>query len=676
MKTHRHAILILLAAAFAVTSSAQAQTTLLETDFQSHATGAATDASLNAVGVTTGGTWTLNTGRDATYTIEEDTAGSVGDKAVLMDDGTTSGTVAFATLELTSAADFGIDPATIHFTTVARRAGGGRDLLFEFLGRDSSHNEVVAANIRWNYTDPAMGEISFNGATALATNWNTFSEWNADAASTHLREVSAVFSASTVTLDFGGPVPLTSGPVAVLNGATVFTGLRVSSVGSAATVGLYLDDITVTGTAASPPPPMVTYSEFHYRGLADGDDTVPDLIRVYLPPSDMTGVETRPAILMIHGGNWTTGTLSQFYAFCNDLAEMGFVTATANYRLEGTNNKESGVADVRLATIWLESKAADFGFDDGRIILGGGSAGGHLATMVALHSRDPDQTSYNLSDVSVPALILFNPAYHVDETTSGSREIDPELQLARLLDNGRLPPPAIHFFGNYDPWRTPLVFLDASNADQQGKGRALPFIESCRQAGAESELWYAVGGTHGFFNATEWRERCIDATDDFLRGLAIIPAGEPPASYSHPELPFVLATAIHPWRLQWFKNEFAAGNADDSANPDGDMFDNFGEFALGRNPLVADWAAPLGFDPVSTSLTLNFSRRQHSYAFDDPAAVVELQTTITLATDLWEPVTLLPEYVVETTDGVETLAVPANTAEPARFYRLEIRSVP
>jgi hypothetical protein len=52
------------------------------------------------------------------------------------------------------------------------------------------------------------------------------------------------------------------------------------------------------------------------------------------------------------------------------------------------------------------------------------------------------------------------------------------------------------------------------------------------------------------------------------------------------------------------------------------------------------------------------------------------KTTITLATDLWEPVTLLPEYVVETTDGVETLAVPANTAEPARFYRLEIRSVP
>jgi hypothetical protein len=280
----------------------------------------------------------------------------------------------------------------------------------------------------------------------------------------------------------------------------------------------------------------------------------------------------------------------------------------------------------------------------------------------------------------VPALVLFNPAYDVSETSgTSSLRVDPERQLAEMVAASQLPPPTINFFGSYDPWRTPVVFTGSSNVSVQGMGRGLKFIDACRQAGSKAELWYAVGEAHGFFSAPKWRERCIFAMDAFLNGLGIIPASPAPSSFAHPELPFVLGTDIHPWRLQWFGNEFATGVAADNANPDGDQFDNFTEFALGTNPTVADSsAAPLVLDPAGITPTLRFSRRQHTYAFGDPAAVVELLTTTTLGPGCsWLPVTIYPQDVVGTNGEIELLNIPLDRkSDPTRFFRLRIRSYP
>lgn len=653
----------ILTAIFSVLATPLQATEVFSTAFASLADGAVTQTDLDSA--TTGGTWFLKTDRGASFTIQD----SSGDKALLLDDPDltgNSGEIQFGTATLTTPIDLATQAATWTFRTATRRTGPDRSLRFQFL---NAAGTSVAAQLDWTST----GTITLN--TNQASDASAFVFQNPwDAASTNVRDVSVHFSGGTITATFGG-VSLVG---TVINGVADIGRLRVSSSGSSvSTRGVFLNDLSVTTT------PVET-NDFHYRGLTAGDpDYDRDLIRVFVPPSGVTGAETRPAILMFHGGGWGTGSLSQFEAFCQSLADMGFVTATANYRYSSNtaanayaDKKELCIADARLATAWLEARAAFFGFADGRIILGGGSAGGHLATMVALQPEE--LAAVAAGPLSIPALLLFNPAYDVSETSgAASLRVDPERQLAELVAANLLPPPAIHLFGNYDPWRTPATFTNATQATEQGIGRALPFIEACRQADAQAELWYAVGQAHSFFNATEWLERCIVAIDDFLTGLGITPVNTPPSSFDHPELPFVLGTAIHPWRLQWFRNEFATGNAADDANPDADAFDNFTEFALGTHPLVANLTAPLGFDPAVGTPTLRFSRRQYSYAFADPASVVELRSSTTLAPGSWETLPIKPEHIVGTTDGIETLAVPLDTtADPARFYRLEIRPYP
>lgn len=644
------------------------------TDFSSLAAGSVTATDLNSV--TTGGVWFLNTSRGASFEIQED---GTGDKAILGDDpGGNGGTINFMALTVSAGnqVDLTTNIATFDFRVGTRRTGNNKGIRYEFLNQAGN---AVIGTLDWNHNgnelvlnDGAVDEDSVTqttGAGGEAFSGSFLGSWNSTAE--EVQNVSVEFSGSTVTATFGSETLSAS----FLNSATDVGRVRVWTTGTAtAAKGAFLDEVTLT-TAPAPPLP---YTDYHYRGLTSGDpDYVRDLIRVFLPPAGLTGVENRPAILMFHGGGWGSGSSVQFDSFCQKLADMGFVVATANYRYSSHSTastfpdpKERCIVDARLATAWLAGKAADFGFAPDQIMLGGGSAGGHIATMVAL--MPDDLTAVAAAPVSIPALLLFNPAYHESEASgANSLRVDPERQLAALVADGSLPPPAIHFFGNFDKWRIPSLFINASGATENGIGRALPFIDACREVGAEAELWYALGEGHSFFNATNWLERCITEIDPFLTSLGIAPGEPVPAAFAHPERPLELATDLHAWRLEWFLNEAATGDATDDSNPDGDPFDNFTEFALGTSPLAADLPVPLNFDPATT--TLRFSRRTHTYTFADPVTAVDLQWSPDLSVDSWLPFTIPPGSVVETTGNIESLAVPIDPdSAAARFFRLAI----
>ena len=226
------------AAISALTLTTAQAASLLTTDFDSHATAAATNASLNDV--TSGGTWSLNTGRaDTTYSVVAD----VTDKALLLDDSanTTSGTNEFATLNLNSAATFTTDAATFATRLRPRRTGGNRDLFFEFL----SGSDVVASVLWENDGDvsEANDSVYFNGSGTSSGNLNYVSTGSWDEDNSNVHDLSAVFSGSNVTLNLGG---VSSGSISVLNSATTVTGFRISSEGSSATDGVFFDDISIT----------------------------------------------------------------------------------------------------------------------------------------------------------------------------------------------------------------------------------------------------------------------------------------------------------------------------------------------------------------------------------------------------------------------------------------------
>jgi len=118
-------------------------------------------------------------------------------------------------------------------------------------------------------------------------------------------------------------------------------------------------------------------------GEADG---VPLLLDVYRPAGQGGPL---PIVVYLHGGGWMVGTRTdREYQRTVPLAAHGFIVVSADYRLSGVAKFPAPLNDARRALLWLKSRAADLGGDAGRIAVSGGSAGAHLAALLALAGPD------------------------------------------------------------------------------------------------------------------------------------------------------------------------------------------------------------------------------------------------------------------------------------------------
>lgn len=108
-------------------------------------------------------------------------------------------------------------------------------------------------------------------------------------------------------------------------------------------------------------------------------------IRVYA--SEHGGI--RSALIYFHGGGFVFGNLDTHDAACRAIAkESGAVVISVDYRLAPEHKFPAAVEDSYAATIWVAQNAAELGIDRGCISVGGDSAGGNLATVVAIRCRD------------------------------------------------------------------------------------------------------------------------------------------------------------------------------------------------------------------------------------------------------------------------------------------------
>jgi acetyl esterase/lipase len=110
---------------------------------------------------------------------------------------------------------------------------------------------------------------------------------------------------------------------------------------------------------------------------------------LYEPVAD-SGRTGRPAILAIHGGAWRGGDKAWGRQIAEAFCPFGYVVISINYRLAGRpgGTWPAQIEDVRNALKHVRANARYYGVDPDRIASLGMSAGGHLATMVALRD-DP-----------------------------------------------------------------------------------------------------------------------------------------------------------------------------------------------------------------------------------------------------------------------------------------------
>ena len=220
-------------------------------------------------------------------------------------------------------------------------------------------------------------------------------------------------------------------------------------------------------------------------------------VRAYRPVLQ----ETLPALVFFHGGGWTIGDLDTHDVVCRQLA-LGARCAvfSVDYRLAPEHPFPAAVDDCFSATRYVHRNARTLGIDPDRIAVGGDSAGGNLAAVVALIARD-------MGALPLAYQLLIYPA------------TDQRCELPSHERNGHgylLTKEGIQFFrGGYLPnaadrtdWRAspllapslaalpPALVMTAGFDPLVDEGRA--YADKLRAAGAKVEYREYADMVHGF----------------------------------------------------------------------------------------------------------------------------------------------------------------------------------
>ncbi len=156
----------------------------------------------------------------------------------------------------------------------------------------------------------------------------------------------------------------------------------------------------------------------------------------------------RPALIYFHGGGWVFGNLDTHDAVCRALAkESGAVVISVDYRLSPEVKFPAAVEDSYAATVWVAENAERLGIDARRIAVGGDSAGGNLATVVAMRCRD----------AGGPVLALQLLIYPVTDLSSFETDSHRELAEGYFLTRGAMDWFSGHYLASADQKRHPEV---------------------------------------------------------------------------------------------------------------------------------------------------------------------------------------------------------------------------
>lgn len=178
---------------------------------------------------------------------------------------------------------------------------------------------------------------------------------------------------------------------------------------------------------------MRVWRHLDYAGDGSRRHRLDVIVRRQDPP-----VSGAPVLVYVHGGAWVMGDKrEQGLPMLHELARRGWVTVSVNYGLGPRTRWPGHVVDCKRALAWVKANIADYGGDPGFVAVSGGSAGGHLAALLALTPADPVwQPGFEGADTSVDACVAF---YGVYDFTGGGEDPRADRALTDLLERRVFP---------------------------------------------------------------------------------------------------------------------------------------------------------------------------------------------------------------------------------------------
>ena len=264
----------------------------------------------------------------------------------------------------------------------------------------------------------------------------------------------------------------------------------------------------------SAPPGVVIEQDVPY--LAPGRAEKLDL---YLPAKRDPATRS-PAVSLIHGGGWIGGdkAAAREFNIGTTLAAAGYVCASVDYKLDGDDRWPRNLFDCKNAVRFLRANAAKYQIDEDRIGVIGGSAGGHLALMVAYTSDVAELTPgagdspyANVSDRVSCVVDLYGitdpcTRHKTDEQgnplpgTIKACALFPNTTPQSHPDAWRLAAPIAHVAAN----TVPTLIVHGTADTTVDCDQATQLAEKLQAAGVEHELILLDGIGHTF-DLDKWR---------------------------------------------------------------------------------------------------------------------------------------------------------------------------
>jgi acetyl esterase len=221
-------------------------------------------------------------------------------------------------------------------------------------------------------------------------------------------------------------------------------------------------------------------------------------VRVYRP----SAAPSLPGLVYFHGGGFVLGGLDMNDRPCRALANAsGCVVVSVDYRLAPEHQFPAAADDAYAATAFVAANAASFGIDPARLAVGGDSAGGNLAAVVALRARD----------AGGPPLAFQLLVYPLVDFTDDSPS------MREYADGHFLTAAGLEWFAQHylpaavdrrQPWVSPMharlaglppAFIQTAECDPlRDQGEA--FARRLQEAGVRTELKRYEGMFHPFFS--------------------------------------------------------------------------------------------------------------------------------------------------------------------------------
>ena len=248
--------------------------------------------------------------------------------------------------------------------------------------------------------------------------------------------------------------------------------------------------ICIAQNPVSPPANVSLQKDVQYTTV-----TMPLRMNVVRPTANTSPL---PVVICIHGGGWAAGNKDDMLQMCYGLAALGYAAVTVEYRFAPKFNYPTQLEDVRAALKYVRTHASELNIDPSRIGAIGGSAGGHLALLLA----ETNDAGGFLTDKAGEKPALRAAASLSGPTDFTAKLPDAAVQILLSLMGKPLTDataaykeasPIFHLNKNC----APMLLVHGDKDELVPYDQATSMIDACKKAGVSAELFTLHNAGHG-----------------------------------------------------------------------------------------------------------------------------------------------------------------------------------